>query len=306
MAVILSRWSLRDYWPLQGIATCLLKFRGIGPQSRLCSSVAAMPDQTWPAAPVALAFASALVGIDDTDNDSSPGTGYLAQRLLEALAAEGLVAPCGATRHQLLVDPRVPYTSHNSSACLAIVTRSGVGLDAVEAAAARFLGQHAAPGSDPGLAVVSRHLADGHRDAVVAFGRLAKTELLDQTTARSVAGAHGILLSGHGGTEDGVIGALAAVGLHLSGTDGFFLWLDGIRSLRAGRYAVGDLLRALPVDDARTANGERPRAGETIEVSPWVRPLLIDGRAVLLLEHVEPQRDEPSWRTASRDLVRQH
>jgi hypothetical protein len=160
-----------------------------------------MPDQPWPPAPVALASADALVGIDDTDNDSSPGTGYLAQRLLEALAAEGLAAPCGATRHQLLVDPRVPYTSHNSSACLAIATRSGVGLDAVDAAAARFLGEHAAAGSDPGLAVVSRHLADGHRDAAVAFGRLAKTDLLDQTTARSVAAAHGILLSGHGGTE---------------------------------------------------------------------------------------------------------
>src|SRR5215831_5204430 len=149
-----------------------------------------MPDQTWPAAPVALASANALVGIDDTDNDSSPGTGFLAQRLLEALAAEGLATPCGATRHQLLVDPRVPYTSHNSSACLAIATRSGVRMDAVEAAAARFLVEHAAAGSDPGLAVVSRDLASGDRDAVVAFGRLAKTDLLDQATARSVAGAH--------------------------------------------------------------------------------------------------------------------
>jgi hypothetical protein len=265
-----------------------------------------MPDQTWPAAPVALTAANALVGIDDTDNDSSPGTGFLAQRLLEALAAEGLAAPCGATRHQLLVDPRVPYTSHNSSACLAVATRPGIAMDAVEAAAGRFLRQHAAVGSDPGLAVVRRDLAEGDREAVVAFGRLAKTDLLDQPAARSVAGAHAVALSGHGGTEDGVIGALAAVGLHLSGTDGFFLWLPGIRSLRAGRYAVDDLLRALPVDDARTADGERPGAGETVEVSPWVRPLLVDGRAVLLLEHVEPQGDAPSWRTASRDLVRQH
>jgi hypothetical protein len=265
-----------------------------------------MPDQTASIAPVVLASANVLVGIDDTDNEGSPGTGFLAQRLLEAFAAEGLAAPCGATRHQLLVDPRVPYTSHNSSACLAIATRPGVEVDAVEAAAARFLGEHAAAGSDPGLAVVSRDLAGGHRDAVVAFGRLAKADLLDQATARSVAGAHDVLLTGHGGTEDGVIGALAAVGLHLSGTDGFFLWLEGIRSLRAGRYTLDDLLRTLPVDDACTADGERPGAGATVEVSPWVRPLLVNGRAVLLLEHVEPQWDEPSWRTASRDLVRQH
>ena len=286
--------------------TCLLKFHVIWPPPRLCSRAVVVPDQTAPSAPAVLASVNALVGIDDTDNDSSPGTGFLAQRLMEALAAEGLALPCGATRHQLLVDPRVPYTSHNSSACLALAVRPGVELDAVEAAAARFLREHAAPGSDPGLAVASRDLAGGHREAAVAFGRLAKTDLLDQATARSVAAAHGIRLSGHGGTEDGVIGALAAVGLHLSGTDGFFLWLDGIRSLRAGRYPVADLLRALPVDDARTASGERPAAGEIVEVSPWVRPLLVDGRAVLLLEHTEPQSDEPSWRTASRDLVRQH
>ena len=105
--------------------------------------------------------------------------------------------------------------------------------------------------------MVSRDLADGHRDAVVAFGRLAKTDLLDQAAARSVAGAHGVRLSGHGGTEDGVIGALAAVGLHLSGTDGFFLWLEGIRSLRAGRYTLNYLLRTLPVDDALANAPER-------------------------------------------------
>ena len=263
-----------------------------------------MPDQTAPTA--VLASANALVGIDDTDNDSSPGTGFIAQRLMEALAADGLAVPCGATRHQLLVDPRVPYTSHNSSACLALAIVPGVELDTVEEAAARFLQEHAAPGSDPGLAVVSRHLPSDHRDAAVRFGRLAKTDLLDQAAARSVAAAHGIRLSGHGGTEDGVIGALAAVGLHLSGTDGFFLWLDGLRALRAGRYTASDLLRALPVDDARTADGERPDAGEIIDVSPWVRPLLTDGQAVLLLEHIQPQWDEPSWRTASRDLIRQH
>jgi hypothetical protein len=265
-----------------------------------------VPDQTAPSAPAVLGSVNALVGIDDTDNETSPGTGFIAQRLMEALAAEGLAVPCGVTRHQLLVDPRVPYTSHNSSACLAMAVRPGVELDAVEASAARYLAEHAAPGSDPGLAVVSRDLADDHRDAAVRFGRLAKTDLLDQAAARSLAAAHGIRLSGHGGTEDGVIGALAAVGLHLSGTDGFFLWLDGLRSLRAGRYAAGDLLRALPVDDARTVQGERPRAGEIVDVSPWVRPLLVDGQAVLLLERVEPQHDEPSWRTAPRDLVKQH
>lgn len=69
--------------------------------------------------PTTLAGVDLLVGIDDTDDHWSPGTGRRARALLHELAAAGLGAPAGATRHQLLVDDRIPYTSHNSSACLA-------------------------------------------------------------------------------------------------------------------------------------------------------------------------------------------
>jgi hypothetical protein len=56
------------------------------------------------------------IGLDDTDNKTSRGTGRLARAIAESLAERYAVR--GITRHQLLVDPRVPYTSHNSSATL--------------------------------------------------------------------------------------------------------------------------------------------------------------------------------------------
>jgi hypothetical protein len=59
-----------------------------------------------------------LIGIDDTDNEETHGTGRRARQLGDRLAADGLAEIDGVTRHQLLVDPRIPYTSHNSSACL--------------------------------------------------------------------------------------------------------------------------------------------------------------------------------------------
>jgi hypothetical protein len=57
-----------------------------------------------------------LIGIDDTDNLESRGTGYCVRQLANWLSEKNLVVPLGITRHQLLVDPRIPYTSHNSSA----------------------------------------------------------------------------------------------------------------------------------------------------------------------------------------------
>ena len=57
-----------------------------------------------------------LIGIDDTDNETSPGTGRLARKLQEECIPRGLIS-LGVTRHQFLVDPAIAYTSHNSGAC---------------------------------------------------------------------------------------------------------------------------------------------------------------------------------------------
>lgn len=252
-----------------------------------------------------LALSTVLVGIDDTDNLTSPGTGRLAQDLLEELICQHLGEPLGVTRHQLLVDPRVPYTSHNSSACLALATPETPNLDAIEQCAARFLRDHAAEGSDPGLAIVSTDVAQADREALGAFGLAGKSEIIDQATARTFAAQRGVRLSGHGGTEDGVIGALAAVGLHLQGSDGFFIWTPGIRDMRAGWCSYQHLIHRLRVDDARTLDGDRPTPDTTVEVGPWIRPLLLGGQVVLLLERIETDAP-PTWRTAPRDVVRRH
>ena len=59
------------------------------------------------------------IGFDDTDNITADrGTGKLARwfenELPEGCRVEGVV------RQQLLVDDRIPYTSHNSSACVMV------------------------------------------------------------------------------------------------------------------------------------------------------------------------------------------
>ena len=246
------------------------------------------------------------MGIDDTDNLASPGTGWLAQQLLRELASHGLGEPVGVTRHQLLVDPRVPYTSHNSSACLALTTPGVPHLEAVEQCAGSFLRDRAAEGSDPGLAVVTADVGQPDREALGEFGFTVKRELVGQATARALARRHGVRLSGHGGTEDGVIGALAAIGLRLHGSDGFFLWLPCIRDMHPGWCSYQYLIQTLPVADARTLDGDRPAPDTTVEISSWIRPLLLGGKAVLLLERIDRTDAPPKWRMAPRDIVKEH
>jgi tRNA(Ile2) C34 agmatinyltransferase TiaS len=176
------------------------------------------------------------LGLDDTDNAESRGTGRLARQLAAELGPDFNVL--GVTRHQLLVDPRVPYTSHNSSA--AITIDGGADIEPTELfhwAKARMLADYQ-PGSDPGLCV-TRQVPE----AITDFGRRAQIELVSQAEAHALARANGLLLGGLGGSRDGVIGALAAVGLAACGEDGRYLQIGTIRELQ-GLLPVAELLMA--------------------------------------------------------------
>ena len=251
-----------------------------------------------------LAATSVLVGIDDTDNLDSRGTGRLARLLAQTLDELGLVSALAVTRHQLLVDDRIPFTSHNSSACIAL-RGERPDVDAVVATAAAFLRERSADGSDPGLAVVESARARDALDRLRAFGERAKREVLDQYVARALARASGVRLSAHGGDGGGIIGALAAIGLHDGGEDGRFLWMPRMRDL-GGDTTYAELRDAVPIDAALDPDGREPAADDVIELGDWVRPVLRGGRAVLLLDAARPRSADgtTTWAAASREVVK--
>lgn len=159
------------------------------------------------------------LSIDDTDNLDSPGSGQLAEVLAKELRDLGLVSTCSSiTRHQLFVHEDIPYTSHNSSMCFSAGTDEN-NLAEIIGFAKKFLKNTSAPGSDPGLCVaVSGQSLD--REALISFGLRAKRTVVTKGEAYSLAGQTGLHLSEHGGTGDGIVGALAGIGLRLQGSDG--------------------------------------------------------------------------------------
>lgn len=237
-----------------------------------------------------------LIGIDDTDNLDSRGTGYRARMLGLALQEAGLGRLQSITRHQLLVHPDIRYTSHNSSACLAFDGWKSMG--DIEAFCAAFLKRESADGSDAGLCVLPQEQV-GHR--VRIFGLRAKQEVLDQTEALDCAQRSGARLSGLTGDGGGVIGALAAVGLRSTGDDGRFLWLPGLREL-LGTVAAAHLWELARIEIVQSVDGVPVPPETLVELGDWVRPVLQGGRTVLF---VEPSGGDASrWRVAARELIK--
>jgi hypothetical protein len=214
------------------------------------------------------------IGLDDTDNHESRGTGRLAREIAADLARDYPVL--GVTRHQLLVDSRIPYTSHNSSAAILIEAPESLPLEALFERVQTLMLADFVTGSDPGLCIATESGAQ----SVTQFGVRAQQEVVDQVQARFLASSSGILLGGLGGSQDGVIGALAAVGLAAGGQDGRYLLLGNSRDL-TGLQPL-ESLRAVGVEDVRTLDGQSVETG--LVLADKLRPARRAGRPVLFVE----------------------
>jgi hypothetical protein len=244
-----------------------------------------------------------LLCIDDTDNiHIKRGTGQLAALLAQQIEEQGWGKCQPITRHQLLVHPDVPYTSHNSAMCFAADIKDDV-LDDLIRYSGHFLEKERAEGSDPGLCVVipERLSKPGW---LIAYGFSAKQEVLNKDYAYGVAQELGIHLSEHGGTGDGVVGALAGTGLRLSGNDGRFR--GKISIAEPGRQVtVGEIMKRSYITKVKNKlDGRILEDEELVEIGEVVKAVLMDREAVLLVKPLEDLRGNTLWRPCTKEELR--
>lgn len=220
-----------------------------------------------------------FIAIDDTDNKESIGTGRLSRMLVSELQNKGLVSTASVTRHQLLVHPDIPYTSHNSSACIEAIALNQK-TEEIFSVAKEFLVKNFQATSNPGLCIAS---PEAVTEELQNFGLRAQKEVLTIVEARSLAQRMGLTLWWYGDTGQGCIGAMAGVGLRGSGNDGRFIDLEGIRKLK-GTMSVGEILRQSGVKKVLSLSGNPLHEQDLIDTGDWIRPSLLNKEAVLLTE----------------------
>jgi hypothetical protein len=244
-------------------------------------------------------------GIDDTDILGSPGTNQLARAIVRAAMPDWRCH--GIVRHQLLFDRRIPYTSKNGSASIRLERRStadnfsgATGCNATEREpnvrpdrampgsadigiiieiCRRVMREWFIVGSDPGLCVT-----DHVPESITQYGWRCKEQIMTQVEAHQLAIREGLHLEGLGGTEGGVIGALAAVGLIVTGDDGRVVqhgeWPDDL----TGPQPISELhSRDITVEEID--NSIIVKSG-TVDVGKHLRPNLRAGRTKLFVQRL--------------------
>jgi hypothetical protein len=226
------------------------------------------------------------VGIDDTDTLDSRGTNQLAKALVQGLADD--YACVWIVRHQLFFDPRVPFTSQNGSASIVLRARHTASVESLAERLETLMRADFIAGSDPGLCV-TRQVPQ----TVIDFAHRCQRELITQEEARALAAGQDIFLTGLGGTEGGVIGALAAVGLAAEGNDGRVVQI-GEWSEELYEVQPLDVIQRRGVQVVEFGSG-RPVTAGLVHLGKKLRPNVRDRRFVLFVEASEPG-DPATWK----------
>lgn len=234
--------------------------------------------------------------IDDTDNLDSIGTGEIADQIAAMVRKQAWGTASRVTRHQLFIHKDIPYTSHNSSMCFEAEIMEAK-LEEFYSFCQQHLVKVHAPGSDPGLCIVNMsHFSAAEQ--CIEFGRKAKQMVLTKDQAYQLAKKCKIHLSEHGGTGQGVIGALAGCGLRLSGNDGRF---RGKLKLPSEWMTIGEILQYEQIDDVRTEDGRIHSLDTLVDVTGNVKTVLLDYQSILLIQE---KQDHSGWELLSKEKLK--
>jgi hypothetical protein len=149
-----------------------------------------------------------------------------------------------------------------------------------------------APGSDPGLCVAPEPRIGLE---IVTFGGRAKAEIVSRSWAMELAHRAQVALEPLGGSGDGVIGALAAVGLRRGGNDGWLTLFDGM--CQSDDVLSVERLLAGGIDRVEDEGGSELALDQIVDTAGRARPAVREGRKVLLVHRSE----SGIWRSVKPD-----
>lgn len=232
-----------------------------------------------------------FIGLDDTDILGSPGTNKIAILLARELLQHGISTRI-ILRHQLWQSSRVPFTSQNGSASMAIQSSTLFNLEWLFGEIKTFLLRHFVEGSDPGFSFATREQAD----QLVSYGWKATREWVEPSEAFEKAKQVGAALFHVAGRNHGVVGALAALGLAASGEQGRVVFHELGFDTLTGMVFIENLSQwHIQVQEEET--NIFPSSGMVI-LPKKLRPNIRSGAMVLF---VEKTQEHGIWQALKRD-----
>lgn len=230
-----------------------------------------------------------IISIDDTDNLQSYSTGVIAEFLSEIISTKFECSCSDILRHQLLLDDRIKYTSHNSSMSFEVNSHREI-LNEIIDISKDFLEKNHAKEADPGLCIVPTSKLN-QTEKLIEFGFKAKNKVIQMKEAYELARELNIHLSAHGGSGEGIIGALAGAGLRLSGNDGKYRKTVAI-DINGEDMSVNVLIKQANIDCVCDIDGNEIDKNNYIYIRDRIKKVIKDKKTVLLVKKIKIDNEE--------------
>ena len=233
-----------------------------------------------------------VIGVDDTsdnlDEVALNTADFMRQLTLELTnTAWGLVE--GITQHPLFSSPKISNDGANISYAIKLHTARSI-LD-LEDFLVDMIRKNSCKGSDPGLAILSRHSDMPH---VLAFGRRTQTELMRLDWAQTFSTESNVTLRALGAKRNGSVGSLAAAGLRAGGdVHARFIEIPGLTELN-GKVSAGEIRESSQLQQLLNADDEQIDRDDIIDLGegmPTLKPHLeLEEPIVRFYQHDDDRR----------------
>lgn len=224
--------------------------------------------------------------VDDTDDlTKKTSTGKIAEHIRKEAELLGGTVEYGITRHQLLLNDAIAYTSHNSSMCFSGDLPEDQ-LDPLWNKAASIILEEKAETADPGLCLCRLDQLEAPEE-LLDFGKKAQNKVIKKEEAYDLARRiGGTRLEEFGGEGIGVIGALAGVGLRLSGNDGSIRGKSGIGAFQT-TLSAAEMGRRLGVSHIIDRSGAVLPPDTPVYIEDYAKIVLLDHRLMAVAKKRE-------------------
>ena len=146
--------------------------------------------------------------------------------------------------------------------------------------ALRLLERKSAPSAEPGIAAAFEKDILSAQE-LISFGKSAKEIFLSTERAFETARKQNVFLKELKSGARGVIGALAGIGLRLSGNDGK---IRGKFELKESNLSVAELLRLNFIEAVADKNLKPLSPNERVNLIGALKPVFLDFKATLLVK----------------------
>lgn len=241
-----------------------------------------------------------IVAIDDSHRKDGGGGGENAGLLAESIREKDWGISSRPSRHRLYPNPGIGYRKHNTARCFSAEIFEKTLPDFIQYAC-QMIKNNETNDSNTGLAVVVPQLLK-QSDELIAFAYRAKESIIEQNDAVLMGNQAGIYLYSLNGNGRGVIGALAATGLRMTGNDGQFRGKLKMGSGEGYIATVKEIITETDVEQVKNMDFEILTENETVRMGDKVKVVLLDDKYTLMVYATEI--DYPRWQSSTSTMLR--